>query len=147
MTTNSYALPHPRFSLLISMTTAHILKSPEYRPPAAPRPAEHNLAHTMSLVRIFMTILSNLLIIFPLLVLRAYGLPFHGKRRRCYTTVSDGTRTWRTPSVKSVGNRVEWSGNVDTLWEQSYFYFYFYFQTESPAALYRHIPISQYLFM
>jgi hypothetical protein len=60
-------------------------------------------------------------------VLRAQNLPrlkTLGRKRSFYVTVTDGARTWQTRSVQSVGNRVEWDENLDTLWVMSYFYFY-----------------------
>ena len=70
---------------------------------------------------------SNLLNPPPMPVLRAQNLPSLkklGRNRSFYATVTSGARTWQTRSVQSVGDRVEWNENVDTLWVLPYFYIY-----------------------
>ena len=57
---------------------------------------------------------------FPLpSVLRAHNLPllknFVGKQRQFYVAVTYAARTWRTRSMRSVGQGVEWNENIDAL--------------------------------
>jgi hypothetical protein len=62
----------------------------------------------------------------PLPVLRAHNLPcfktFLRKERRFYAAVTYGERTWRTQSVQSMAQCVEWNESSDTLCVMSCFY-------------------------